>query len=355
MRIWIISDLHQEFSELHWRPESTPDHDVLVLAGDIDVTCVKAIEYAKTLSDRPIVMVAGNHEFYGQHLDRQLADARQRANAIENLFYLENETVVIGGTRFIGATLWMDFELLGEPFSWQCQREAIKYMNDFQMIEVEPDEIDQTGPRHHSGKVYFSPRHAGLRYDMSAAFIQTELAQPFDGPTVVVTHHAPHRYSIPVRRQNNLLSACYASDMSTLMLSGHPDLWIHGHVHDPVDYEIGHCRVVSNPRGYPDETGSFEEGLIIELEARNEDRPAPTLQPSRKAISLDRFYEIVKGTGAEPTPMELAAAGAWVEHYYSTAHHGTDNQRMADHLGLTENEFARRFDELHSSADPHEA
>ncbi|MBX8826271.1 metallophosphoesterase [Ochrobactrum sp. SFR4] len=327
MRIWIISDLHQEFSELRWRPEKTPDHDVLVLAGDIDVTCAKAIEYAKTLSDKPIIMVAGNHEFYGQNLDRQLADARQRASTIENLFYLENETVVIGGTRFIGATLWMDFELLGELLSWQCQREAIKYMNDFQMIEVGPDEIDRTGPRHHSGKVYFSPRHAGLRHNVSAAFIQTELAQPFDGPTVVVTHHAPHRYSIPVRRQNDLLSACYASDLSSLILSGHPDLWIHGHVHESADYEIGHCRVVSNPRGYPGESESFEENLVIALDAYNEDRPAPTLRPSRKAISLDRFYEIVKGVGSEPTTMELAAASAWVEHYYSTLRHGTDNQR----------------------------
>ena len=347
MRIWIMSDLHQEFSELRWRPENTPNHDVLILAGDIDVTCEKAIEYARTLSDRSIVMVAGNHEFYGQNLDRQIADARERASSIENLFYLENETVVIDGTRFIGATLWMNFELLGEPFSWQCQREAIKYMNDFQMIEVDPDEIDRTGPRHHSGKVYFSPRHAGLRHDMSAAFIQTELAQPFDGPTVVVTHHAPHRFSIPVQRQNELLSACYASDMSPLMLSGHPDLWIHGHVHDPVDYEIGCCRVVSNPRGYPGETGNFEEGLIIELDAGNEDRPAPTLRPSHKAINLDRFYEIVKGVGSEPTIMELAAASAWVEYYYSQTHHGGNNQRMADHLSMTVKDLAERFDELH--------
>lgn len=190
---------------------------------------------------------------------------------------------------------------------------------------------------------------------MSAAFIQTELSQPFDGPTVVVTHHEPHRYSIPVRRQNDLLSACYASDLSDLMLSGHPDLWVHGHVHDPVDYEIGHCRVVSNPRGYPGETGSFEEGLVIELDARNEDRPAPTLRPSRKAISLDRFYEIVKGTGLEPTTIELAAAEAWVEHYYSTPRHGNDAQRMADHLGMTVQSMAERFDELNPITGPNEA
>lgn len=190
---------------------------------------------------------------------------------------------------------------------------------------------------------------------MSAAFIQTELSQPFDGPTVVVTHHEPHRYSIPVRRQNDLLSACYASDLSDLMLSGHPDLWVHGHVHDPVDYEIGHCRVVSNPRGYPGETGSFEEGLVIELDARNEDRPAPTLRPSRKAISLDRFYEIVKGTGAEPTTIELAAAGAWVEHYYSTLRHGGDTQRMANHLGMSIKDLAERFDELNPITGPNEA
>ncbi len=346
-----MSDLHQEFPELAWRPETTPDHDALVLAGDIDVTCEKAIDYARSITDKPIIMVAGNHEFYGQNLQQQLVDARQKAGKIEDIFYLENEAVVIGGTRFIGATLWMDFELLGETFSWQCQQEAIRYMNDFQMIEVEPDEIDLASPTHHCGKVYFSPRHTGKLHDMSAAYFQSVLAEDFDGPTVIVTHHAPHQYSIPTRRKNDLLSACYASDLSNLMLSGHPDLWIHGHVHDPVDYEIGHCRIISNPRGYPTETSNFDDGLVIEVNVvPAEGRPKSTLKPSHKMISLERFYEIVKTVNPEPTVMELSAARAWVEHYYSQSHHSGDFGRLADYLGLRTEDLVNRFKELYSRA-----
>jgi predicted phosphodiesterase len=356
MKLWIMSDLHQEFSELAWRPKSTPDHDVLILPGDIDVTCEKSIDYAKSITDKPIIMVAGNHEFYGQNLDRQLAIARQKAGKFESVFYLENEAVVIDGTRFIGATLWMDFELLGESFSWQCQQEAIRYMNDFRMIEVKPDEIDLTGPTHHSGKVYFSPRNAGKLHDTSVACIQSELAKDFDGPTVIVTHHAPHRYSIPTRRRNDLLSACYASDLSNLMLSGHPDLWIHGHVHDPVDYEIGHCRVVSNPRGYPGEITSFNEDLVIEVSVvQAEGRPKSILKPSHTAISLERFYEIVKKVGLEPTTMELGAAGAWVKHYYLQRHRGGDFRRLADQLRMTAEDLTNRFEELGPSSYSREA
>jgi predicted phosphohydrolase len=109
MKLWIMSDLHQEFPELAWRPPRVPEHDILVLAGDIDVTCAKAIQYARSITDKPIVMVAGNHEFYGQNLSEQLTLAQALSGG--RLHFLENQTANVDGVRFVGATLWTDFEL----------------------------------------------------------------------------------------------------------------------------------------------------------------------------------------------------------------------------------------------------
>lgn len=51
---------------------------------------------------------------------------------------------------------------------------------------------------------------------------------------------------------------------------GGPALWVHGHTHMSVDYMVGSCRVVSNPRGYREggdsfENKAFDPGLIVEV------------------------------------------------------------------------------------------
>ncbi len=72
MNILILSDLHLELS-----PFSAPqnDVDVIVLPGDIHKNNL-GINWARaTWPDKPIVYVAGNHEFY----------KHDRLNVLENL------------------------------------------------------------------------------------------------------------------------------------------------------------------------------------------------------------------------------------------------------------------------------
>ena len=103
------------------------------------------------------------------------------------------------------------------------------------------------------------------RHGVSRQFITEELAKPFDGPTVVVTHHAPSWLSVPDKFRE--ASAAYASRLEDLILDHEPLLWIHGHTHTSFDYKIGKTRIVCNPRGYhgfelnPD----FEVNLIVEI------------------------------------------------------------------------------------------
>jgi Icc-related predicted phosphoesterase len=84
-------------------------------------------------------------------------------------------------------------------------------------------------------------------------------------PTVAVTHHLPHPRSIPDRFAGDLLNAAYASDLSSVIESGRPALWIHGHTHDNCDHMVGGTRIICNPRGYADENSRFETGMVIEL------------------------------------------------------------------------------------------
>lgn len=96
------------------------------------------------------------------------------------------------------------------------------------------------------------------------AFLDAILATPHNGPTVVVTHHAPHPDSLPVPQGH--LCWCDASDLRDLVHARGPDLWVHGHVHRAVDYAVGSIRIVCNPRGHSDEASGFDPAKVVTLE-----------------------------------------------------------------------------------------
>jgi hypothetical protein len=57
----------------------------------------------------------------------------------------------------------------------------------------------------------------------------------------------------------------YVSDLDDLIFDN-PQIkyWSHGHTHESVDYMIGDCRVVCNPRGYYN--GYNNEGLNLDFD-----------------------------------------------------------------------------------------
>ena len=107
-------------------------------------------------------------------------------------------------------------------------------------------------------------------HEKTVSFLKEQLAQPFDGKTVVITHHAPSMLSVAPQYKNDNLSPSFASDLEHIM--GEPIfLWVHGHVHNCNDYEINGTRVVSNPRGYQyknepmPENSEFKADFVIEV------------------------------------------------------------------------------------------
>lgn len=235
-----------------------PDtYDVVVLAGDIH-RHTHAIPWAAKSFSKPIIYVPGNHEFYDSHLHGMSVQLNQCAQEHPHVHLLDNSSVVIDGVRFVGAVLWTDFMLFGKSMDMigRCLREAKLHMQDFSTIR-----FGSTG--------WMLPADSVKLFRVSAMYLREELVKPFDGPTVVVTHHLPSMKSVADRFRKDLLSAAFASNLDHLVAKA--DLWIHGHTHDGFDYRIGKCRVVCNPRGYPDrlkdhyENPAFDAAKIVEI------------------------------------------------------------------------------------------
>lgn len=254
MKLHVCSDLHLEISNL--RPHKATDSaDVIVLAGDI-WSGANGIHWARsTWPHQRIVMVAGNHEFYHRNIDETRAEMKAVAKA-EGVDFLDNDEVVINGTRFLGATLWTDFQLFGENLREQCMFDGGRCLNDFRLIWTRDGD-------------YFSVLDSIRLHEESVRWLEMKLRrEPFDGSTVVVTHHAPSFGSVVPRYARDVISACFASKLDHLL--GFSDLWLHGHMHDSLDYSQDGTRVICNPRGYcrfegGQENGSFDPSLLVEV------------------------------------------------------------------------------------------
>lgn len=248
MKIRILSDLHLEFA-----PFEAPaaDADVVVLAGDA-APGLRGLEWARaSFGETPVVYVAGNHEFY-RHATPKLTEDLAREAEGSTVRFLENGEVILHGVRFLGCTLWTDFDLFGERISSAAAAQAA--MNDFRLIRVSPKFRR------------FGPGDARTLHLRSVNWLHARLSTPFVGPTVVVTHHAPSIRSSAPERRRDPLTAAYASDLEW-MLDGSAALWIHGHTHHCADYTLGGTRVVSNQRGYPHEDAAgFDPAFVIELD-----------------------------------------------------------------------------------------
>ena len=233
MRFQIASDLHLEM--LRRFPgyrviEPAPDADALILAGDIH----SHTHGLNTFSNWPVPVyyVHGNHEAYGAHYYGVTTEIARAAAAV-GIHYLERSVVELDGVRILGCCLWTDYALDGNaPLAMRRTRRSIC---DHSSIRV-------------SDGAYFMPEHALAEHLKSRAWLLEQLSAPFDGKTVVITHHGVHRNSVHPRYSGDIVNAAFVSDLTPLLTRA--DLFVHGHVHDSFNYDVGRCRVVVNPRGY---------------------------------------------------------------------------------------------------------
>lgn len=254
MKLNILSDLHLSLGALAI-PENKAD--VVILAGDV-ARPKEAVAWALGFA-KPVLYVPGNHEFYGGSIAGTIAALKQLCVGT-NIRVLDNDEVVIEGVRFLGTTLWTDFMLEGDGDKRAASiQEALSFMRDFSRIRVGE-----------TSEALFTPAASAALFNIHAAWLDSKLAAPYPGPTVVITHHAPSRKSIHPRFADSLLNACFISDAERLIDGRRARLWIHGHTHDSFDYAVNGTRVVCNPRGYAkdgvNENRRFDPNFLIEIE-----------------------------------------------------------------------------------------
>jgi Icc-related predicted phosphoesterase len=243
MRIQYQSDLHIEFfkQDITYQIPAT-DADVLVLAGDIGDTSQRSFDWIKSQNQgKPILLCLGNHEFYNQCYQKALLQWCQAMEGTQ-VHLLNNDRVIINNTEFIGAPLWTDYAILGDPTQESAMDEAGRRMNDHRLIKW----LENGKQR------LFTPNDARLLNEETEQFLQNTLKKPFPGKRVIITHHAPSIQSIPIEYRSHNLCGAFASNYESLMTTYQPNAWIHGHLHSNFAYNIGSTQVVCNPRGYED-------------------------------------------------------------------------------------------------------
>ena len=303
MNIQLLSDLHLE-SHPDFRAVPAPGADLLVLAGDIG-----SYQAGSLLAERgdtdfglarfspksgwpvPVLFVPGNHEYDGLDFDEAHARLRETCERL-GLIWLERETVVMaaddGPVRFVGTTLWSDFDALAPPERPAPQR-ARKTGARPQPLPViaspavtPPDSplTEQLRAREKAFRAanFYLRKTSGTRGGqpflaeavreqalVCQQWLRQALAQPFDGTTVVVTHFAPTLHSADPRYGLTPGTAGFCNALDDLLPAA--QLWLHGHLHAPSNYRHRGCRVVANPLGYArkGEQAAFEPAKLIDL------------------------------------------------------------------------------------------
>lgn len=253
MKVQIYSDIHIESRGAYNIPKL--DSDIIILAGDIDAG-LNGLEWAeelRRLHKKPVIYVAGNHEYYGYDYNELTQEFRDYASQFDNVHFLEKDELIMGDVRFLGATLWTDYyEHLGYEQFIENMSLLNNALRDHVRIRFNGDE--------------FTANRAFELNKETKHWLDNKLDEPFTGKTVVITHHGPSNKCNHREFGANLYSPGFVSDLDYMVEKA--DNWFYGHTHSNEDFMIGKCRVVSNQVGYRNQTcagNTFNAGLLVEI------------------------------------------------------------------------------------------
>jgi|AGFT01.1.fsa_nt_gi Calcineurin-like phosphoesterase. len=251
MKFVVFSDIHGGIGYLH---DDDYSDTILIIAGDYDET--KRSRYRTGIEAlckqfKNVVLVPGNHEYYGSNIHKTHKVLQQMDDEISNFIFMQDNYCWIDDVLIVGSTLWTDFNK-GDPL---VKFDARMKMNDYKHIRHGPVNepwktkltVEDVEFMHHKSKKYIK-----MIVDTERDLVHNDIK------IVVVTHHAPSYQSVSTKYKNDSLNGCYCSDMDQYIEELGVDVWIHGHVHSSFDYNIGKTRIICNPRGYESFSGASE-------------------------------------------------------------------------------------------------
>jgi len=239
MRLRIMSDLHLEFhkdgGECFVNSLETEGTDILILAGDICMHQQLDVVLTSFCKKFPkVVYTLGNHEYYRSSRYKVCKTMKNVCEKNDNLIWLEASSKIIDGVKFVGGTLWFKEAPMAPKWS----------LSDFSEIE----------------------NFESWVYDLNRETTR-KIEDEIDGNCVVVTHHLPSFKSVHEAYKRSQLNPFFVCDLEPMIKHFKPKLWIHGHTHVSMWYNIGPTQVICNPFGYMrrEENPNFNENLTVEI------------------------------------------------------------------------------------------
>jgi predicted phosphodiesterase len=260
------SDLHTEFADFDL-PDITEKIDAVLLGGDTAVGR-NHLNFLFKVWEKyavPVISIRGNHEYYSQIWEELREQDAIRLDKWKDsgipIHLLDKDTIIINGTRIIGTTLWTDMLVMGDHGVFAVKK-VENSLNDYKTISMKEPL---------TGRVRtLKAQDTMIEHMLDKDYIFKELAKPFKGPTIVMTHHVPTERCIHPMYANDMITAGFASNLTEQMEKSSADIWLYGHTHQKSDTTLTRedgkpLHVMSNIRGYPHEmrTSQFVPKFIL--------------------------------------------------------------------------------------------
>ncbi|NCQ51819.1 hypothetical protein GW796_07990 [archaeon] len=269
--IRIFSDIHLDFDIPNktnkFKPETsiwvppamdTDKETILILAGDIwhakKPFNFMNFSWFKKISEKfhSIIVILGNHDFWNGNIQKEYLNYQTQINNqnLKNVHLLQNDTIIIDNIKFIGGTLWTDYNN-GNPISMQL---AEQNMNDFRYIK--------------NGNAFSKLRSTHIigEHIKTKTYIENNSTKDYDSQFLwVLTHHLPTFKSVPSIYQNEERfheNGMYATNLENLF-NENISAWVHGHAHEYQNYTINKTKILSNPRGYVGENTHYQPHALF--------------------------------------------------------------------------------------------
>ena len=261
MKCIILADLHldmylnRNLDPFAWVPAAEFEGIThCIIAGDLSNKAHKKwkrcfLWLAERFPDAKLYVLPGNHDFYDGQIDNE--EHLSEVAEVNKAVFVQKSELILGQHRFLFATLWTDFEVYGDRAD--NMRTAARVMSDYHYIRVARNNYRRLTP------VQSTEIHLDHR-----AWLTARLAEPFNGKTTVVTHHAPHRNALSAEPS---YGPCYASNLEDMILRFQPTRWLYGHTHHRLEFKVGQTDLRNVSVGYPDQHQPVEklDWFVLEL------------------------------------------------------------------------------------------